>query len=183
MVNLIKNQSLDFLPSRKRENGVGLIEILIAVVIMSLGFLAAARMQVEGMRFSQSAYYQSQAHFMANDMIDRMRSNIQGVIAEDYTGMTTASGIVKPNCSNANNPCAPNTIAALDRWEWSASLHPLTGAAGFIPALYAPASGLITRIGGLDEQHYRIVMSWTELVQGANEDQSLTIQFQLETRE
>ncbi|MFT6301019.1 MAG: type IV pilus assembly protein PilV [Granulosicoccus sp.] len=183
MVNLKNYQSLDIIRSRKRENGVGLIEILIAVVIMSLGFLAAARMQVEGMRFSQSAYYQSQAHFMANDMIDRMRSNIPGVIADEYSGMTTASGIVKPDCSNVNAPCDPTTIAALDRFEWSANLFPLTNAAGFIPALYAPANGQITRIGDISEQRYSIVMNWTELVQGDNEDQSLAIQFQLETRQ
>ncbi|MFT4726927.1 MAG: type IV pilus assembly protein PilV [Granulosicoccus sp.] len=185
-MNLINNQALDLPPSKNREHGIGLIEILIAVVIMSMGFLAAARMQVEGMRFSQSAYYQSQAHFMANDMIDRMRSNIQGVIEQEYAGMTTTDGITKPNCSSANNPCTPSVIADLDRWEWSASLHPLANATGFIPALYSPASGVITRIVVPDNdqaQRYSIVMSWTELVQGNNENQSLNIQFELETRE
>jgi type II secretory pathway component PulJ len=40
-VNLINNQALDLPPSKNREHGIGLIEILIAVVIMSMGFLAA----------------------------------------------------------------------------------------------------------------------------------------------
>jgi type IV pilus assembly protein PilV len=178
MVHLIKNQPLDFTGSRKLENGVGLIEILIAVVITSLGILAAARMQAEGIRFSQSAYYQSQAHFLANDMIDRMRSNIPGVLADAYSNMTTSGNAVRENC----RICTPSEIADLDLFEWSASLHPLTGAAGFIPALNAPATGQISRVGSTG-QRYAIVMSWSELVQGDNEVQSLSIQFELETSE
>lgn len=182
MVNLIKNKSLNFSQFKKLQSGVGLIEILIAVVIMSLGFLAAARMQVEGMRFSQSAYYQSQAHFLANDMIDRMRGNIPGVILDEYSNEETSSSAAKENC----NICTPSEIADLDLFEWSASLHPLTGAAGFIPALYAPASGKINKIpnnDNPDQQRYEIVMSWTELIQGEDEDQTLSIRFDLETRE
>lgn len=178
MVNLKKYRPALFTRSKKLESGVGLIEILIAVVIMSLGFLAAARMQVEGMRFSQSAYYQSQAHFLANDIIDRMRSNIPGVLADEYSGKTTSVSAVKDNCTI----CTPDEVAAIDLFEWSASLHPLTGAAGFIPALYAPASGQITRIGAVG-QRYEVVMRWTEVVQGADEDQSLSIRFELETSE
>ncbi len=82
-----------------RHKGIGLIEILIAVVIMSLGFLAAARMQVEGMRFSQSAYYQSQAYFLASDMIDRMRSNITGVENGYYDDQATSSEADDPGCA------------------------------------------------------------------------------------
>ncbi|MDB4222256.1 type IV pilus modification protein PilV [Granulosicoccus sp.] len=182
MVNLLKNKSLNFTGFRKFESGVGLIEILIAVVIMSLGFLAAARMQVEGMRFSQSAYYQSQAHFLANDMIDRMRSNIPGVLTDEYSNEETSSSAARENCT----VCTPSEIADLDLFEWSSSLHPLTGAAGFIPALYAPASGRINRIPSDDNpdlQRYEIVMSWTELIQGEDESQTLSIRFDLETRE
>jgi type IV pilus assembly protein PilV len=178
MVNLKKYQLLKFTRFRKFQRGVGLIEVLIAVVIMSLGFLAAARMQVEGMRFSQSAYYQSQAHFLANDMIDRMRSNIPGVLANAYADMSTSDSAPKENCEI----CTPDEIADLDLFEWSASLHPLTGAAGFIPALYAPASGTISRVG-VAGQRYAIVMNWTELVQGEDKGQSLSIQFDLETDE
>jgi len=180
MVNLTIKQSLKYSRFRKIHSGVGLIEVLIAVVIMSLGFLAAARMQVEGMRFSQSAYYQSQAHFLANDMIDRMRSNIPGVLSGEYSNKTTSGSAPKQNCK----VCTPGQIAKLDIFEWSASLHPLTGAAGFIPALYAPAQGRINKIGGgAEDQRYEIVMNWTERIQGSDNDQTLNIRFDLETRE
>jgi len=88
-------------------------------------------MQVEGMRFSQSAYYQSQAHFLANDMIDRMRSNIPGVIDGFYNGKTTSSSATSPNCVS----CTPGEIAQLDLYDWSSSLYNNAGVTGFIPAL------------------------------------------------
>ena len=48
----------------EHQSGVGLLEVLIALIILSFGFLATARMQVEGMRYSQGAYNLSQAKFM-----------------------------------------------------------------------------------------------------------------------
>jgi len=67
------------LRNRCQQRGIGFIEILITIALLSIGFLALARMQVEGMRFSQSAYFQSQAYFLASDMINRMRTNTDGV--------------------------------------------------------------------------------------------------------
>ena len=163
---------------KRSQSGVGLIEVLIAVVVMSVGFLAAARMQVEGMRFSQSAYYQSQAHFLANDMIDRMRSNIQGVLDGNYNNVSTSSSAVKPTCAD----CTPSEVAQLDIFDWSSNLFDLAGTAGFIPALQSgdtEANGRIILIGG---EQYAIEMSWSELIAGANTTQRLRIQFELETR-
>jgi len=68
----------------QKQKGVGLLEILITVLLLSIGFLAAAKMQVQGMRFSQSAYIEAQAYFMISDMMDRMRSNAKGVRAKHY---------------------------------------------------------------------------------------------------
>ena len=62
------------------QQGIGLIEILIAVLLVSIGFLAAAQMQVHSMRFSQSAYHQSQAYYLATSMIARIRSNTKAGI-------------------------------------------------------------------------------------------------------
>ncbi len=162
-----------------RQKGIGLIEILIAVVIMSLGFLAAARMQVEGMRFSQSAYYQSQAYFLASDMIDRMRSNIAGVEQGYYDGQGTSADASDPGC--ALTQCNPLGIARQDLFDWSTSLHSLQGASGFIPALpgtdTSSAQGVIQ---DMDDGVYAVVMRWSEVIKGENSQQELRIQFALE---
>ncbi len=163
----------------KQQKGIGLIEILIAVVIMSLGFLAAARMQVEGMRFSQSAYYQSQAYFLASDMIDRMRSNIAGVEQGYYDGQGTSADADDPGC--ALTPCNSLGIARQDLFDWSASLHSLQGASSFIPSLpgddTSTAQGVIQ---DMDNGVYAVVMRWREVIKGENSQQELRIQFALE---
>lgn len=58
---------------RKREQaGVGLIELLIALVIISVGVLAVARLQLQMIQFNQQALGRTQATNLAQDMIDRM---------------------------------------------------------------------------------------------------------------
>jgi len=165
---------------RKCQQGVGLLEILIAVILMSIGFLAAARMQVEGMRFSQSAYHQSQAYFLANDMIDRMRSNISGVESGFYTGATTKSDASNPACNVIQ--CSPLGIARQDIYDWSAAIHPLDGISGFVPALpgteTTAASGQIIDMA---DGVFAVVMSWNEVVGGEDSEQNLRVQFALET--
>lgn len=173
-------------PIRKRrllrnrnQHGVGLIEILIAVVLISIGFLAAARMQVEGMRFSQSAYHQSQAYFLASDMIDRMRSNIDGVNQGFYTDMTTSPDAPDPNCDEIQ--CSALGIARQDTYDWSANLHGLAGISGFVPAL--PSSAAVTANGAirsLGNDIFSVTMTWNEVIQRVDTPQSLLIQFALE---
>ena len=167
---------------KHNQQGVGLIEILIAVLLISMGFLAAARMQVEGMRFSQSAYHQSQAYFLASDMIDRMRSNIGGVIKGYYSGAKTASDAANPKCDEIQ--CSALGISRQDVFDWSANLHALAGHSGFVPALPSSSSvaakGEVTDLGS---GVFSVTMTWNEVVQGEDTQQSLRVQFALESGE
>ena len=161
---------------RVQHRGIGLIEILIAVVIVSIGFLAAARMQVTGMRFSQSAYYQSQAYFMASDMIDRMRANIAGLRQGSYTDKTTSASATDPNCGFVT--CTAAQIAVQDLHDWSAYLHPFDTVGSFVPTL--PSSASTTAVGAINslgDGVFAVSLTWSELVSGAEAPQTLVINF------
>lgn len=164
---------------KSRQSGIGLVEILVAVLLISVGFLAAAKMQVEGMRFSQSAYYQSQAYFMASDMIDRMRSNIEGVALGHYTDQSTSATAENPECGV--NPCLPAAIARQDLFDWSTSLHSFDVDTEFVAALpgtaTTSASGAIEEVG---DGVFAIIMNWNEVIGGVDTVQSFRIQFALE---
>jgi len=166
----------------RAQRGVGLIEILVAVVLISIGFLAVAVMQVRGMSFSQSAYHQSQAYFLANDMIDRMRGNIGtdsgGLTGGDYDNVKTQASPKNPNCDTKF--CSATEIAQQDIFEWSAALHPIlaTDSDSFVPALPSTentkAEGMVEPLGG---GLYRVTMTWGEIIGSDDKEQTLSINF------
>lgn len=59
----------------KYQSGFSLIEILIALMILSVGLLGLAALQAAALKTNHGAYYRSQAVFLAYDICDRMRAN------------------------------------------------------------------------------------------------------------
>ncbi len=158
-----------------RQSGIGLIEILVAVIILSIGFLATGRMQVEGIRSSQEAYFRSQAASLAKDMADRMRSNPAGVEAGFYDGLSTTQGIQPSSCiaAGSNTACTPAMVTQNDLAEWTAFFN--NTSADFIPLLPSsatiPASASITLAGNI----YTISVVWSEPVDGTDTAQTYSI--------
>jgi len=71
-----------FSRKRKREQsvyqrGVGLIEVLVTLLILSTSLLALGAMQTRALQFNQGAYFRSQANIFAYDILDRMRINVK----------------------------------------------------------------------------------------------------------
>lgn len=81
--------------------GVTLIEVLVAIVITSIGILGFASLQFLGLNSNQSAYSRSQASFIASDLSERMRANIDGMNANAYAPFDSA-GIIACNAVPAN---------------------------------------------------------------------------------
>ena len=65
------------MPGREtsRQAGMTLIEVLVAMLILSTGFLGAAAVQVSALKYTSSAQMKTQASFIAYDMLDRIRAN------------------------------------------------------------------------------------------------------------
>ncbi|MCI0506027.1 MAG: type IV pilus modification protein PilV [Gammaproteobacteria bacterium] len=63
----------------KQPAGFTLIEILIAVVILSIGLLGMAGIQLQGLRGTTSSTLRSDATILANDIAERVHANIDGV--------------------------------------------------------------------------------------------------------
>lgn len=58
----------------KFQKGVGLLEVMIAVLILSISLLTIASLQSKSLQYNQSAYWRSQANVLAYDLLDRLRS-------------------------------------------------------------------------------------------------------------
>ena len=101
--------------------GFTLLEILIAVVVLSIGLLGVASLQALGQRSNHSAYLRSQATALAYDMIDRMRANNAGVSGGDYNSIdTTANTYTDPGC--ASSACSSSQMAQYDMYDWQQEL-------------------------------------------------------------
>lgn len=59
----------------KRQHGFSLVEVLVTMLVVSIGLLGIAGLIVTSMKNNHSAQSRSQASVLANDIIDRMRAN------------------------------------------------------------------------------------------------------------
>ncbi|MBA1427060.1 type IV pilus modification protein PilV [Pseudomonas fluorescens] len=57
------------------QSGMTLIEVLVALLVLALGLLGAAAIQLNALKYTDSARMTSQASFIAYDMLDRIRAN------------------------------------------------------------------------------------------------------------
>lgn len=96
--------------------GFTLLEVLIALLIFSLGLLGLAGLMVVSVKTNQSAYLRTQASFLAQSMADRMRGNISQITA--YNGDYDASTASASYCTS----CDPVGLADRDRKAWSQQL-------------------------------------------------------------
>jgi type IV pilus assembly protein PilV len=121
-------------PSPHRAAGFTLLEVLIAVVVLSIGLLGLAGLQTTGLRNNQDAYARTQAATLANDMADRIRANMAGFNAGNYdntAAYTTSCG---------TSGCSPLQMAQHDTSLWNDALATLPSGQGVV----ANNAGLVT---------------------------------------
>jgi type IV pilus assembly protein PilV len=175
------------LPSQHR--GFGLIEVLVALLVLSISLLGLAGLQAVSLRSIHGSFVRGQAVLLANDMADRMRANKLGVVdfAGNDVGAYDSANVSGNYQAPANNNCsqvggtAPGNctiaqMAAHDAFEWGQALaQRLPGGAGTVcidsnPADAAPCDG----IGGA----YAITISWTEIESNGPVGKSYRLRFQ-----
>ncbi|WP_233841322.1 type IV pilus modification protein PilV [Dyella sp. 2HG41-7] len=95
---------------RRYEAGVGLIEVMIAVLILSIGFLAIAALQARSLSTNNSAMVRSMATVASYSILDAMRADIANAVAGNYN---TGTAIAANNC-----PAAGSTLATAQLNTW-----------------------------------------------------------------
>lgn len=68
----------------RRQNGVGMIEVLVAIVILAFGLLGLAGLQTRVLAYSQSSLFRSQAAALTDDILDRMRADRTRALAGSW---------------------------------------------------------------------------------------------------
>ncbi|MBU6959402.1 type IV pilus modification protein PilV [Pseudomonas sp. CVAP len=106
----------------RAQDGMTLIEVLVALLILSVGLLGAAATQLNALKYTDSSLMTSQASFIAYDMMDRIRANS----GADYTVTPPTSGNLNvtrdqdlydftTNITNFGGPTATGSITLNQR--------------------------------------------------------------------
>lgn len=144
-------------PSR----GFTLIEALIALLVLTVGLLGAAGMLLSSVRNSHNSYLRSQASFIADSLVERMRANPLGIWGAHYNGALNASTPTAPSCGASG--CTPAQVAAYDRDAIARQVVQLLprGAGAVVCQTRGTAPVRNFGISPVDGE-CRITMSWNE---------------------
>lgn len=156
---------------RYRQRGVGIIEVLIALLVVSIGVLGMAGLQLTGLQHSAGTFNRAKALLLAENMATRMRGNLPAVELQlfDLYNSANASCTTRPapycqaSSSGAGASCTTDELASFDMaivscGDWGTS---------------APTQGVVNSLpnGILDiacdspcgpSSTYTVNVSWTE---------------------
>lgn len=144
----------------KRASGFTLIEVLIALVIMSVGMLGIAGLYVHSIQAGRTSIFRHNAVTLAGDVADRIRANPRA--AASYA---TTDPMVASVCYTTGVDCTRNEMALNDIYLWNLQARDTT------------PNGTVTIVlnNGVAPPTYQITVSWTEPGSVANPSYVITI--------
>lgn len=86
--------------------GFTLVEVLVALLVLSIGLLGIAGLQLKSLHDNQDAYVRLQASILASDIIERMRANRAAARAGEY------------NIALTDTPASGASLSELDVKAW-----------------------------------------------------------------
>ncbi|MEE9344377.1 MAG: type IV pilus modification protein PilV [Methylococcales bacterium] len=139
------------------DSGFTMVEFLVSVVILSVGLIGLAGLQLTSLRDNSRAYMRSQASVSASDLADRVRANP----AINYTAVTATENT---GCLSIPG-CTANQMAQQDLFEWNAALPTeLDGGTGVICIDSTPNDGTSSASASCDNSgvNFAIKIWWQD---------------------
>lgn len=134
----------------RSQSGFGIVEVMVALVVLAVGMLGIASLYVTTLRDSNSAISRMQAVNLVADMADRIRANrFAGAAYETAPGDATSQ-----ECSGEKN-CDRDEMAENDLYLWQLQINEL------LPGNATPS--IVYAAGAANEPDtYTITMDWRE---------------------
>ena len=117
------------LQSKNGTKGFTLLEVLVAMVLLSIGLLGVARLQMFGLQNTGNAYFRTQASGLLTELIERVRANPQGALGNDYSvAMPSCNLAVAKSC--VSNECSQSELALFDMYTVKCGLNGASDGSG-----------------------------------------------------
>ncbi len=123
----------------KHQSGISMIESLISLLVISIGLLGIASLQLTSVQQTASAHWHSQAVWYSYEMTDRISAN-----STDPDNFILYNNIDTDNSYSMDcqaNACTPTQMVTADAEDWSDMVKSLPGGRGVITS---PAPNTLT---------------------------------------
>lgn len=156
-----KMQDTEFNLTRARgQCGFTLVEVLIALVVMSVGMLGIAGLYLHSIQAGRTSVFRHHAITLAGDIADRIRANPSAGVNYQAAGQDNS-------CVGGTVACTPTEMAQNDIEAWDDQ------AANTLPG--GQVAIAFTDNGGVTPDEYRITITWNE--PGLNTAPSYSVEF------
>jgi type IV pilus assembly protein PilV len=140
-------------PNQSKQHGIAMIEALIALLVLALGVLGLARLQVSALTESRNTNARAMAVQLAADLSERMQSNAvirrANPTTNPYVTGWGAPPVAVKNCLTGN--CNGNELAAFDLMTWKLNLQ----------ALLPNGDAQVFR-SDTDQNQFGVLLGWTD---------------------
>lgn len=145
-------------PLDKRCRGFSLLEVMIALLVLSIGLLGIAGLQTFSLQFNHQSYERTQATVFISEIFDRIMANPAAARAGIYdsVALTTTSASYTGYGTCPTSGCATTTqLATYDLFIWKSAIE---------NSKMVQGQGSITRANPADSNSfvYDITITWTE---------------------
>ena len=137
----------------RRQRGISLIEVLIALLLLSFGLMGMVGLKMVGLKHTGNANARAAASIHATDILDRMRANPVRAVAGNYNLALDAAA-----------PADPEGVAEVDLAQWR------NGIASNLP-------GGTGSVAVAADSSVRVVLQWNERGEQDAEPQTLSFTF------
>ena len=148
----------------KRQRGMGMIEILMAVLITAIGLIGITGMQAVSLKNNLSALNRSNAIFLTGSIMDRVRAN---PTADFTTAVDDPPSVSLDLCATSADTCSKSQIADLNIAQWKCTLGGYQDSdicAGISPVMPDAQGGIDVDVNG----DYVITIQWMDRISYAD---------------
>lgn len=148
---------------RAAARGSTLLEVLVAILVLSIGMLGIAGLQISSLRYSQGGWARAAVAASLSDLADRVRNNPDSIptayVNESKYATERAAiedGSLQSDFADARNcdskTCTPAQLALYQSMEWRLAVaRDIPGGAGYVTG--SSATGYVATVLWIDKDN------------------------------